>query len=204
MFKFSGIKRIATAGVMIGVAAALSGCTTIEGTNALTDIGTFEREVGRETLKGIGFLERDSKEPIEAPRGMLALPKAGNEVAPPSEEPAVYAALPEDSDTPKIDRTGLTDGDIARIRKIIVFDGLADSGRKLTNAEVAQLTRNIQSGNLRLTNADAPLWVPDQSYFSTTTVNGQEAVCLAPNGDLVSVNDPACPPAIRAQLTGQS
>ncbi|MBU1176129.1 MAG: hypothetical protein KKH72_12060 [Alphaproteobacteria bacterium] len=199
MFRFSRMQRFAMAGAALALAAALPACTTIEGTNALVDIGTFEREVGRETLKGLGVIDRETKAPIESPRGLLALPKSGAAVSPPGEAPD-YSALPEDSDTPKIDSTGLTDADLVRIRKIIVFDGRADSGRKLTNAEIAQLTRNIESGRLRLiTDAEAPLWVPDESYF-TTKVGGQEAICLAPNGDLVSIDDPACPPEIRQQL----
>jgi len=199
MLKISGARRIAMLGAMILVASSLPACTTVEGTNALVDIGTFEREVGQETLKGIGVLERESKEPMAAPRGLLALPKSGAEVPPPSEE-TEYAMLPENSDRAKIDSTGLSEEQLARIRKIIVFDGRADSGRKLTDAEIAQFTRNVEAGLLRVNrDAAAPLWVPDDSYF-TSTYNGQEAVCLAPNGDLVSLTDPACPPEIRAQL----
>ena len=199
MFKISGAQRIAMAGAMIVVAASLPACTTVEGTNALVDVGTFEREVGQETLKGLGVIDREVKEPIAAPRGLLALPKSGTEVPPPSEE-TEYAMLPENSDQAKIDSTGLSNEEIARIRKIIVFDGRAESGRKLTSAEIVQVTRNIEAGRLRLTLNSAPeLWVPDDSYF-TATINGQDAVCLAPNGDLVSLDDPACPPAIRAQL----
>lgn len=198
MLRYFGARRLVLAGAMLSVAAALSACTTIEGTNAVADIGTFEREVGQETLKGLGMIPRETKEPIKTPRGLLALPKSGAPVGAPTEAVDV-GVLPEDSDTPKIDMAGLTQADVERIRKIVVFDGRADSGRKLTEAEIAQVTKKISSGNLRLISNSGPLWVPDESYF-TMSVNGQDAVCLAPNGDLVPIDDPKCPAAIRAQL----
>ena len=200
MVKYFGARRLGIAGMVVMVAAGLSACTTIEGTNAVGDIGTFEREVGQETLKGLGMIPRESKAPIDTPRGLLALPKEGAEVPAPSEGTTDYAALPEDSDKSKLDTTGLSDEELRRIRTMVVFDGRAASGRKLTNAEIAQVTKNIEAGRLRiLRDAAAPLWVPDDSYF-TTSINGQEAICLAANGDLVSLDDPACPPEIRAQL----
>ena len=161
--------------------------------------GTFEREVGQETLKGLGVIPRETKAPIKTPRGKLALPKEGVVMPPPSKETET-AMIPTDHDRAKLDTTGLTDEDVTRIRSIIVFDGIADSGRKLTNAEIAQVTKNIESGKLRINNASAPLWVPDQSYFSVSSVGGQDAVCLAPNGDLVPLEDPACPPEIKKKL----
>jgi hypothetical protein len=198
MFKFSGARQFGLASAIALLAASLSACTTIEGTNALTDVGTFEREVGQETLKGLGMIPRENKEPIKTPRGLLALPKDGMAVAPPSENMEA-AMIPTDSDKAKFDTTGLTSEQIGRIRSIVVFDGLAQSGRKLTDAEIAQVTQNVQAGRLRIDRADPPLWVPDQSYF-TSGIGPQDAVCLAKNGDLVSPNDPACPPEIRAQL----
>jgi len=194
------MRQIGFAGAMMLLAASLSACTTIEGTNALTDFGTFEREVGQETLKGLGMIPRESKQPTKAPRAQLALPKDGTVVPPPSDEEAsAVAELPVDSDKTKIDTTGLTNEQVRRIRSIVVFDGLARSGRRMTDAEIAEVTKRVESGLLRIDRADAPLWVPDQSYF-TTNIAGQDAVCLAANGDLVSISDPACPPAIRAQL----
>jgi hypothetical protein len=198
MFSFLGARHVGFAGALVVMAAALGACTTIEGTNALSDFGTFEREVGQETLKGLGVIPQETKAPIKTPRGKLALPKEGVEVAPPSEETET-AMIPTDQDKAKIDTAGLSDEDIKRIRSIVVFDGMASSGRKLTDAEIAQITQNVQAGRLRIQQGEAPLWVPDQSYF-TTQVGGQEAVCLAANGDLVSINDPACPPEIRKQL----
>ncbi len=199
MYKFSGVRLFGLAGATAILATALAACTTIEGTNALVDPGTFEREVGQETLKGLGVIPRETKAPIKTPRGLLALPKEGVPVAPPSEEVDV-AMIPTDHDKAKIDTTGLSEADLARIRSIIVFDGHAVSGRKLTDAEIAQVTAKVQSGKLRIDKGDAPLWVPDQSYF-TMSVNGQDAVCLAANGDLVPINDPACPAEIRDRLS---
>lgn len=198
MFKFSA-RHIGSAGAFALLAVSLSACTTVEGTNALVDVGTFEREVGQETLKGLGVIPQETKAPIKTPRSLLALPKAGVAVAPPSKDMET-AMIPTDSNQAKIDTTGLTEEQIKRIRSIVVFDGLAQSGRKLTDAEIAQVTKNIQAGRLRIERGATPLWVPDQSYF-TTSVNGQDAVCLAANGDLVSLNDPLCPPAIKKQLS---
>ncbi len=199
MYKYSGKRLFGLAGAITLLAVSLSACTTIEGTNALSDVGTFEREVGQETLKGLGVIPRETKQPIKTPRGLLALPKEGVAVPPPSEESGI-AMIPTDHDRAKLDTTGLSDEEVSRIRSIIVFDGIADSGRKLTNAEIAQITSNIEAGKLRINNASAPLWVPDQSYFSVSTVGGQDAVCLAANGDLVPLEDPACPPEIRQKL----
>jgi hypothetical protein len=54
---------------------ALSACTTTEGTNAMTDFGTFEREVMTETLVGLGGMPREMKEEPKTPRAPLVLPK---------------------------------------------------------------------------------------------------------------------------------
>ena len=45
------------------LSAGLGACTTVEGTNALTDVGTFEREVATETLKGLGMVPQETKKP---------------------------------------------------------------------------------------------------------------------------------------------
>ena len=42
-----------------------------------------------------------------------------------------------------------------------------------------------------------------EEYFSVTA-NQQDLVCLAASGELVSVNDPACPPEIRKALLKKS
>lgn len=199
MFKFSGARHIGIAGAFALLAASLSACTTIEGTNALVDAGTFEREVGKETLKGLGMIPSETKAPIKTPRSLLALPKKGVAVQAPTEDMET-AMIPTDSDKAKIDTSGLSDEQLRRIRSIIVFDGLAQSGRQLTDAEIAQVTKNVEAGRLRIDRGDPPLWVPDQSYFESG-LGPQDAVCLAKNGDLVSLDDPACPPEIRAQLS---
>ena len=46
-------------GLILGL--GLSACTTVEGTNALTDVGTFEREVMSETLRGVGMIDKEQK-----------------------------------------------------------------------------------------------------------------------------------------------
>ncbi len=56
--------------------AGLSACTTVEGTNAMVDVGTFEREVAIESMKGMGMLEREGKDENIAPRGPLVMPKS--------------------------------------------------------------------------------------------------------------------------------
>jgi hypothetical protein len=47
-----------------------------------------------------------------------------------------------------------------------------------------------------------PLILPPDEYF-TTSAAGNTLVCLAKNGDLVSINDPACPDEIRRALQNQ-
>jgi hypothetical protein len=47
------------------------------------------------------------------------------------------------------------------------------------------------------------IYTPPEEYF-TVTANQQDLVCLAAGGDLVSVNDPACPPEIRKALLKKS
>ena len=56
--------------------AGLSACTTVEGTNAMTDFGTFEREVMITTARGVGLVpgETAKDEPTQA-RAPLVLPK---------------------------------------------------------------------------------------------------------------------------------
>jgi hypothetical protein len=43
------------------------------------------------------------------------------------------------------------------------------------------------------------IYTPPEEYF-TITSNQQDYVCLAANGELVPVNDPACPAEIREAL----
>jgi len=70
------------------------------------------------------------------------------------------------------------------------------TGRPMTDSEARQLAARMQAAN---PNSSArPLYLPPEEYF--TTINGQDVVCLAANGDLVPVNDPKCPAAVRRAL----
>lgn len=182
-------------------ALGLGACTTVEGTNALTDVATFEREVATETLKGLGVVPRESKKPVETPRAPLALPKDQDRLPQPQE--SRVASLPEDSDKVQIDASNLSEEDIRRLRNARVMDVRTLSGRPLTDAESRQLRARMERARLeaRPGNVEKPLYLPPDEYF--TTVNGQDTVCLAENGDLVPLDDPACPPEIKAALQSQ-
>lgn len=189
--------RVRFAATAIIVALGLGACTTVEGTNALVDATTFEREVAAETLKGLGVIEREDKETIKTPRAPLVLPKDKNALPPPRQ--ASTDLLPEDSDNVQIDASGLTEDDIRRLRNARVVDIRAISGRPLTEQETAQLTARMKAARIAFSqNKERPLYLPPDEYF--TTVGGQELICLAENGDLVPLDDPACPPEIRAAL----
>jgi hypothetical protein len=177
----------------------LSACTTVEGTNAMTDIATFEREVMTETLKGVGMIPRESKPELDAPRAPLVLPKDATALPAPTEDTAV-AALPEDSGTVQIDTTGLTREELRLLRNARVVDLRSVSGRPLTEVEAKQLTaRMIMAKNYT---GPRPLVLPPDEYF-TVTPQGNTLVCLAANGELVRVDDPNCPPEIRRALQNQ-
>ena len=177
--------------------AGLSACTTIEGTNALTSFDTFEREVGQETLKGLGVIEREEKEMIHTARAPLVLPKSGTAVSVPTDEEDQSLLLPEDSDKVQIDASGLSEAELTQLRNIRVVDLRSVSGRPLTDAESQQLTARMVAARVR-PESQRPLYIPPDEYFSTR--GGQDLVCLAENGDLVTLEDPACPPEIRAAL----
>jgi hypothetical protein len=187
----------ATAAMALSLALGLGACTTVEGTNALVDASTFEREVATETLKGLGVLERENKEVLKTPRAPLALPKDTASLPQPKEKSENQ--LPEDSDRVQIDASGLTDEDISRLRNARVVDLRSLSGRPLTEVESKQLTACMKAANIAVsTKTSRPLYLPPDEYF--TTVGGQDLICLAENGDLVPLTDPACPPEIRAAL----
>jgi hypothetical protein len=179
-------------------ALALSACTTTEGTNAMTDFGTFEREVMTETLVGLGGIPRSEKEEPKSARAPLVLPKDTKSLPAPQEETAV-AMLPEDSDKVQIDASGLSEADLSRLRNAKVVDLRTLSGRPLTDAEARQLTARM--GAAQVSTGPRPLYLPPDEYF--TTVGGTDLVCLAKNGDLVSIRDKACPPEIRKALEGR-
>lgn len=177
------------------VGLGLSACTTTEGTNAMTDFGTFEREVMTSTLQGFGVIDRAEKEETNQRRAPLVMPKT-TALPPPTEETKV-AMLPEDSDNVQLDTSNLSEQDIKRLRNARVVDLRTLSGRPLTDTEAKQLTARMTAAQLK--SGPRPLYLPPDEYF--TTVRGQDMVCLAPNGDLVSLNDKACPDEIRRALS---
>ena len=199
---FSVIKKIKKsrmagfAGLLV-LTATLGACTTIEGTNAFVDVATFEREVMSSTFEGLGLLEREQKEEITTPRSPLVMPSQTTTL--PAPTTANTDALPEDSDSVMLDLSGISETDLARLRAARVIDLQSLSGRPLTEAETRQLTARM-SADTRYVNGPRPLYLPPETYF--TTVNNQDLICLAANGTLVPLDDPRCPPAIRAALSG--
>jgi hypothetical protein len=193
----SAVSRAGLLSVGLVLALGLSACTTVEGTNALTDIATFEREVAIESMQGLGMLEREEKDENMTPRGPLVMPKSAS--LPPPQASTKSAALPEDSDKVSFNTAGLSEAEIKRLRNARVVDGYTPGGRPLTQAELAQLTAKF-NGTVEV--KERPLYLPPAEYFYTT-VQGQDTVCLAKNGQLVPLNDPACPPEIRKALAGQ-
>ncbi len=197
LFKGTGLKGTGLktfAGFALAL-VVLNGCTTIEGTNAFTDVATFEREVMTETIQGIGLIPRNEKPPIETPRAPLVLP--GHNQALPQPTETNLAALPKDSDTVQIDMSGISEADLKRLRNARVVDLRTLAGRPLTEAETRQLTAQMRADRLK-SNGSRPLYLPPDRYF--TTINNVDMICLAPNGKLVPLDDPTCPPEIRAAL----
>jgi len=182
-------------------AAGLSACTTTEGTNAMSDIGTFEREVMNGTLQGMGMMDREQKDENIQPRAPLVLPKNAS-LPPPVDAKAdtAEAQLPVDAKNAQIDARNLTDEDIKRLRNARVVDLRTIDGRPLTDEEARQLTARFKAA--KLAPGARPLYLPPEEYF--TTVKGQDTVCLAPNGELVPLNDKSCPPEIRKALAAQA
>lgn len=176
-------------------AGGLSACTTTEGTNAFTDIGTFEREVMTSTAQGLGLVPREEKPDPTNPRGPLVLPKDGQALPAPSEDTKV-AMLPADSSTVKVDTTGLTPADLERAKRTKVVSLQTPDGRPLTASELQALTARMKEFRV---SKQRSIYTPSEQYFQVGT-STQDLVCLAANGSLVSVNDPACPPEIRKAL----
>lgn len=179
------------------IALSLSACTTTEGTNALGDVTTFEREVMTETLKGVGMIPRDEKPELAQHRAPLVLPKGNDSLPPPN---TAVAQLPADSDVVQIDATNLSQDELRLLRNARVVDLRTVSGRPLTETEARQLTaRMVMAKNYT---GARPLILPPDEYF-TVSAQGNTLVCLAKNGELVSVNDAACPEEIRRALQNQ-
>lgn len=179
------------------VAAGLAACTTVEGTNAMTDVGTFEREVMTSTLQGLGAVPREEKPETNTRRAPLVLPK--DTASLPAPAAPMTDALPVDSDSVMINTAGMTEEDFKRLRRAKVVDLGSLSGRPMSDVEARQLAARLKVANPN--SAARPIYLPPEEYF--TTINGEDVVCLAKNGDLVPVNDPSCPPAIRKALTQQ-
>jgi len=179
-------------------AIALSACTTVEGTNALVDPLTFEREVMRTTLQGVGLVPAEEKPMISGERSPLVVPASGSTPPPPGQSAAV---IPEDSDAVVIDSAGLTTADLEALRAGRVVSSGATSGRPLTDAETRQLAARMAAYRNAQGLVERNIYLPPESYFQT--VGGQQLICQAANGTLVAVTDPSCPPDVRAALAQQ-
>lgn len=190
--------RVGLAAMGLLIALALGACTTVEGTNALTDVGTFEREVMSSTARGIGLIPGEApKADLTQARAPLVLPQSGQALPAPST--SAVAQLPANSDTVRIDTSNLSEADIQRLRNAKVVDLRSVSGRPLTEAEARQLTARMQAANMQVSvNTDRPLYLPPEEYF--TRVGDAQLVCSTPSGELVSINDPKCPEAVRKAL----
>lgn len=180
-------------------ALALSACTTVEGTNAMTDFGTFEREVMNTTARGVGLIPGDPpKEDLTMARAPLVLPKSGSALPAPTTQVA-STQLPANSDTVQIDTTNLSEADITLLRNARVVDMRTLGGRPLTEAEARQLTARMVAANMAVTaNNERPLYLPPAEYF--TRVGDAQLVCRAANGELVPLNDQRCPEDVRTAL----
>lgn len=193
----SAVARIGLIASLVVMGGGLSACTTVEGTNAMTDIGTFEREVMTSTLQGMGMVPREEKDEDVKPRGPLVLPKSTALPAPQAETKT--AMLPTDSDTVQIDTSNLSEADLKRLRNARVVDLRTLDGRPLTEAEARALTARMQASNMgTLGQTKRPLYLPPEEYF--VSYQGKDLICQAKNGQLVSLKDPSCPPEIRKAL----
>ncbi|QDZ09359.1 hypothetical protein [Devosia ginsengisoli] len=192
--------RTGLASLALMAALALGACTTVEGTNALTDFGTFEREVMTTTARGVGLIPGETpKEDITNARAPLVLPAAGQALPAPAPEAAV-AQLPTNSDSVQIDTTNLTQADIQRLRNAKVVDLNSVAGRPLTEQETRSLMARMQAHNADVTtvNGKRPLYMPPEEYF--IRVGNADLVCATPSGEVVSLNDPKCPESVRKAI----
>jgi hypothetical protein len=189
-------RRSAALAAILLVSVGLSACTTTEGTNAFTDFGTFEREVMTSTAQGVGLVPKEVKPDPTNPRGPLVLPKDTANLPPPQKTDTEVALLPTDSDKADINTAGLSPADVDRAKHARVVDLNTPDGRPLTAAELKQLTSKMKSFSFAKKRS---IFVPPEQYF-TVTANHENLVCLAADGTLVAVNDPACPIAIRNAL----
>jgi hypothetical protein len=191
---FSALTRAALP-VALLTSLLLGACTTTEGTNAFNDFETFENEVMISTAAGFGLVERPEKEETNQRRGPLVLPKDGGALPAPVDGTKV-AALPEDSDSVRIDTNGLTEDDIKRLRNARVVDSRTLSGRPLTEAETRKLTARMTAA--KLSSTPRPLYLPPEEYF--TNIEGTDLVCMSKSGELVPVSHKDCPYEIKAAI----
>ncbi len=190
-------RRVGSVALAMVLGLALAACTTIEGGNALTDFGTFEREVMTSTAQGFGLVPGQApKEELTRARAPLVLPASGQALPAPTAQVAT-AQLPVDSDTVRIDVSTLSEADIQRLRNARVVDLRSLEGRPLTEQEARSLTARMRAANrdVVVDNSKRPLYMPPDDYF--TTVGNAELICSAPGGALVSINDPQCPAEVR-------
>jgi hypothetical protein len=198
----SAAARAGLAALGLVATLALGACTTVEGTNALSDFGTFEREVLNTTARGVGLIPGDPpKEDLTAARAPLVLPKSTGALPAPTTQVAA-AQLPANSDTVQIDTSNLSEADIRLLRDARVVDMRTLGGRPLTEAEARQLTARMQRANMTVTASnDRPLYLPPAEYF--TRVGDAQLVCRAASGELVSLRDDRCPADVRKALQVQ-
>ena len=193
------VTRTGMASLGLLLAVTLSACTTVEGTNALTDFGTFEREVMMTTARGVGLVPGETpKEDLTNARAPLVLPANGQAAPAPTTE-AAAAQLPVNSDSVQIDTTNLTEADLARLRNAKVVDLRSVAGRPLTEQETRTLVARMQAANMDVSTngGKRPLYLPPEEYF--TRVGDADLVCSV-NGELVSINDPKCPESVRKAI----
>lgn len=194
---FAALLKPLAALSLILLVPALSACTTAEGTNALVDPGTFEREVMDTTLQGLDILPPPSPKDDKEHRGPLVMPKQMAQLPSPTKgTPA--AALPVDSDNPQINTAGLTDADMKHLRNAKVVDLHSLDGRALTDTERKQLTARLAAANVGQQPGTRALTLPPVSYFAD--YKGADAVCKAADGTLVPLRDARCPAQIRRAL----
>ncbi len=194
--------RAGFAALGLVAALALSACTTVEGTNAMTDVGTFEREVMSSTARGVGLIPGEApKQDLTAARAPLVLPKSNADLPTPTTQVAA-AQLPANSDTVRIDTSNLSETDLRLLREARVVDMRTLGGRPLTEEEARQLTARMQRANMTVTaNNDRPLYLPPADYF--TRVGDAQLVCRAASGELVALQDQRCPADVRRALARQ-
>ncbi|SDG40816.1 hypothetical protein [Pelagibacterium luteolum] len=173
-------------------ALALSACTTVEGTNAMVDPMTFEREVMRSTLQGVGIVPQEEKAMVAGGRSPLVVPASGSTPPPPT---ASAAVIPANSDRAVLDASNLTTADLQALRTGRVISSDALSGRPLTEAEARQLAARSAAAN---TSGQRSIYLPPAEYFQT--VGGQSTVCQTATGAIVAITDPSCPAEVRAAV----